>query len=405
MNAANREPEPQEPTIEAGSPADSTSPGGVPGGASNSGTSNTGASNGTKRSRRAKARMVAGATLAGLATLGNVSLAGGRAGAIVSGTSTPIEQAPWQVSLRAPDGHFCGGSIVDPRVIATAAHCTAGARPAEMEVRAGVTRHEDAGGQDRKVSRIIEHPDDGKGTADIALVVLAEPLQIGPKVQTIGLATEADVAGARTARVSGWGTTSETGEELPAELQSAEVPLIDDRTCSRDVKQQGEGEQVDVMRELCAEGAGKGSCYGDSGGPLVVTGADGSPKLAGVVSWGIECGKGPGMYAEVPAFEAWLHQGIESALSGSAHPAGPDRLPVDQYDEKPSADGDGGGDDEGAWEPGEEDMPGLEALLDLGDLLSQEDLLSEDEAQILAEAWRPLDLSEVFAGSGSVMDR
>ncbi len=387
----NREPEPQDPSTDGTSPR-------------------------TKRSRRARAHMMVGGALAGVAMLGGLSIAGGRAGAIVSGTATPIERVPWQVSLRAPDGHFCGGSIVDPRVVATAAHCTAGAQPADVQVRAGVTRHEDSGGQDRLVSRIIEHPDDGKGAADIALVVLSEPLELGPKVQTIGLATDADVARVKRARVSGWGTTSETGEALPAELQSAEVPLIDDEACSRSVGQQDES--VDTVRELCAEGVGKGSCYGDSGGPLVVAGADGSPKLAGVVSWGIECGKGPGMYAEVPAFEVWLRQGIEAGLSGSAHPAGPDRLPVDQYDEEPPAE------DEGAWEDdgrpeddsasednGDDGTPedDGEILLDLGDLLSQDELPEDEvlifEGEVLVfEDW-PADLAEMFAGIGSFIDR
>lgn len=47
---------------------------------------------------------------------------------------------------------------------------------------------------------------------------------------------------------------------------------------------------------------------GDGGGPLVCSGADGSIQLAGLVSWGIDCGHPgvPGVYVKVSHYLDWI---------------------------------------------------------------------------------------------------
>lgn len=343
-----------------------------------------------------RSRCLAGTVLAGVMAVGGLALTGSQAGAIVAGDPTPISEAAWQVSIQDEvEGHLCGGAIVSPTVVATAAHCTVGFDPTELTVRAGVDRHSDDGGQDRAVTRIMEHPDGDTGSSDLALLVLEQPLEPGPTVQPVGIATPEELEAASTGRFTGWGVTSEEAEELTDELHGTEVPLMDDLTCSRAVEEAeseldgGEGDSpddgtspmeedlpegsdgwIDAPRELCADGSDGGSCYGDSGGGLTITGADGSPKLAGIVSWGIECGDGPEVYTEVPAFTRWIEQGLEAAGTGGAHPDGEDRLPYDPEDweeEDPEWDEEW---DEG-WDEEDGDLPEgsdlLCAVIDAGD--------------------------------------
>lgn len=56
--------------------------------------------------------------------LGDFEVAGGLPGGrIVGGVTTTIEKHPWQVSVQFFGNHICGGSIIKPDVILTAAHC------------------------------------------------------------------------------------------------------------------------------------------------------------------------------------------------------------------------------------------------------------------------------------------
>lgn len=47
-------------------------------------------------------------------------------GKIVGGEPAEIEDYPYQISLLAYGSHSCGGSIIAPNKILTAAHCTEG---------------------------------------------------------------------------------------------------------------------------------------------------------------------------------------------------------------------------------------------------------------------------------------
>lgn len=67
--------------------------------------------------------MYLSAKLVLLATI--IALAHGlrREGRIVGGTTIPIGSAPYQVSLQYQGAHTCGGSIISPTFVLTAAQC------------------------------------------------------------------------------------------------------------------------------------------------------------------------------------------------------------------------------------------------------------------------------------------
>ncbi|NND73466.1 MAG: serine protease [Ilumatobacter sp.] len=275
--------------------------------------------------RRRRARILLAAALAA----GTFGVGAHDAAAVVEGTPTTASSNPWQVALSSDAEQFCGGSLVSDRVVVTAAHCVVGTSPGEITIRAGVTDLTSDAGQERNVTTIIEQPKYVTGTGDIAMLVLDRPFDASPDIATIAPATAEELAGATTATVSGWGVTSEQGEDASPVLLVAEVPLVDDVTCAP--------LGIDAGDELCAGGTGTDSCYGDSGGPLVVQSERG-PVLAGVVSWGEECGgPSPGVYAEVPTFADWI---AERVASPDAPPT--ERLPADagEFDDGDWDDGD-----------------------------------------------------------------
>ncbi len=249
------------------------------------------------------------------------------ADAIVGGSTISITRTPWQVSLQDANGLLCGGVILNERTVLTAAHCTTDATPADLTVRAGVTNVEDTSGQDRAVSTITENPLGVDSAGDLSILGLAQPLTFSNAVRPILLATPDQLVQAQRAFVSGWGSVSETGDSS-TELKGVELPLLSDGACS--ARLAADDASIEPTRELCADGNGTGSCYGDSGGPLVITIADGSPRLVGIVSWGVVCAQSPDVYAEVPAFTDWIKANMIGGSAPAPAPVGPASTPQPQ---------------------------------------------------------------------------
>ena len=269
-------------------------------------TDHTGAGRRPTPTRTRRRRLTA--TLLGVTSLVGLGLAGlgSPAGAVVDGRDTDIAETPYQVALLFDGGHGCGGSIVSDRVVVTAAHCTEGELVESLSILAGATDLDDEG-QRIAVQALIEHPGySSTQLGDVAVLVLAEPLEFNDRVQPIALATDDEVRSATTGIVSGWGALSESEEEgSPDTLQSAVVPMVSDEVCEISLG-------IDGATETCAGGTGTDSCYGDSGGPLAIE-VDGEPRLAGITSWGDECGGDtPGAYADVPAFADMIEAAMDA---------------------------------------------------------------------------------------------
>jgi secreted trypsin-like serine protease len=290
---------------------------------------------------------------------------------IVDGTDASITEFPFQVALYNPragspaKGFFCGGVILGPRAVATAAHCLIGERgqrsqPAEIEVLAGSTYLEptDPGSvQDPVVSATVD-PAYNPSTSDydVGVLRLARPLWSGvapvldgsDAIAPVGwagsqtalatlrsTATSASQTSAPTpAMVSGWGDLNpEPGgaPSYPLRLHKVSVPLVPTELCE---EAYATIEQAITPRMLCAGGGqpggsgGPDSCYGDSGGPLVAAGAAGqaSPTgdvLLGLVDFGNGCAQAgyPGVYVRVadPAVASFLNAGSPLASAGGVH--------------------------------------------------------------------------------------
>ncbi len=228
---------------------------------------------------------------------------------IIGGEETTIEENPFAVALTTPDGfQFCGGTIVAPTKVVTAAHCTEGSSPADIQVVAGRTSLSAGGGTTSGVTDIWIHPawDSSALKNDASVLTLDTPLSETP----LALASSADTdlyAPGATSTVLGWGVT-ESGSTSDT-LRKVDVPVAADDDCAASYPS-----DFDAASMVCAglaEG-GKDSCQGDSGGPLTAVAADGTRKLIGIVSWGQGCAEPGfyGVYGRVSAFHDELQDQI-----------------------------------------------------------------------------------------------
>jgi secreted trypsin-like serine protease len=224
----------------------------------------------------------------------------GAAPLIVGGTRASTEQYPNEVYLTNRNGfQFCGGTLVAPQKVVTAAHCALAYRMAELRVVAGRDDKQSRAGAVATLTRLWVHPlyADVQSGADVAVLTIDRRLPL----RTAAVA-EPTAAGlyqpGSLATVLGWGRTTEGG---PASryLRAAQVPLVADAECGRAYPNFA----ADSM--VCAgyRAGGVDTCQGDSGGPMIV-----GRTLIGISSWGSGCaqpGK-PGVYTRVSRYAALI---------------------------------------------------------------------------------------------------
>ncbi len=232
---------------------------------------------------------------------------------IIGGDDAEIESYPYQISLHVDGEHNCGGSIVSKTHIVTAAHCFAHVRnTSQLGVRAGSTYHAH-GGQLLNVSDYHLHPRYNETTIshDVAVIKLSKPLELGPAVAPIRLAS-ANAGYPETGtitNVTGWGTVEANTTSLPDTLQALESPVADRDECIERWRQfQGpEGSAFNVTDTMFCLGSfkdGETACHGDSGGPVAIDGT-----LVGIVSWGDRFCRSdyyPSVYSSISVLRGWI---------------------------------------------------------------------------------------------------
>ncbi|XP_044133425.1 ovochymase-1 [Bufo gargarizans] len=229
---------------------------------------------------------------------------------IVGGEESCPNCWPWQVMIKYQERFQCGGVILSPQWILTAAHCLPSFDPSRYHLVAGIHDRllNESSRQDRMVHTIAAHEMYSHITNDydIALIHLAEELTFNDFVRPICLPRmEEPLKPTSLCVVTGWGSTGEDGQ-YSNRLQQLQVPILDNGICNNSYYP-----GVISERMFCAgfpDTGGKDSCQGDSGGPLVCPSSNKSYVLFGIVSWGVGCArsKKPGVYTRVRSFLSWI---------------------------------------------------------------------------------------------------
>ncbi|XP_046654787.1 trypsin-1-like isoform X1 [Daphnia pulicaria] len=234
---------------------------------------------------------------------------------IVGGTEAIKNSWPGIVALKNNGRQFCGGSLMSPTHILTAAHCVAHMSSWDVsrltvELGMHVLKPISDAQVSKKVRRVTRHKGFDSRTLynDIAILTMESPVLFTSKISPVCLppAGSTDQYTDKDAAVIGWGALKEGGSQ-PNALQQVTVQIIANSKCKSSYGSDAPGGIVDHM--LCAAYPGKDACSGDSGGPLLVQSSPGSPWIqAGIVSWGIGCAqaKYPGVYTRVTSFMNWI---------------------------------------------------------------------------------------------------
>uniref|UniRef100_A0A8C0H4T2 Coagulation factor VII n=1 Tax=Chelonoidis abingdonii TaxID=106734 RepID=A0A8C0H4T2_CHEAB len=240
-------------------------------------------------------------------------------GRIVGGYVCPPGECPWQALIIENKKAKCGGSLLGPSWIVTAAHFKEltiyvnlmGLIPFLGEYRID---HEDEGEQERKVSEIIMHEKYIPQTTDhdIALLRLEAPVNFSDYVVPICLPEKqfatSELSSIRFSTVSGWGRLIEGGATA-AVLMRVDLPRVKTQECIQKAN-------LNITENMFCAGdlsGTKDSCKGDSGGPHV-TKYKNTSFLTGVVSWGKGCAtEGTyGVYTRVSKYLEWLNNHMDS---------------------------------------------------------------------------------------------
>lgn len=244
---------------------------------------------------------------------------------IIGGVPVEPGEHLWAVAIlyeRSPNlwRQYCGGTLIAPQWVVTAAHCQVQQGDRLIIGTADISRPSGQGayraGHFYTAASVYNHGDykvASKHDSDIALIRIdgATAVTPAPLLQRDEATTDGEGA-----TVIGWGHTIEGGNASDI-LRKVDIKFVDHPVCESNYRERNVTVTANM---LCAGEDGKDSCQGDSGGGLFVYDSDDDGetfgyRLAGVVSFGYGCARPryPGVYTKVTNFHEWINR----TMSGS----------------------------------------------------------------------------------------
>ncbi|KAM3966950.1 chymotrypsin-1 [Aphomia sociella] len=222
---------------------------------------------------------------------------------VVGGDYAPEEFGKFHASLQNLTGHHvCGGAVISPSHVVTAAHCIYGAEAQYIKVVVG-TNNLDSGGIQYDVETLDVHKEYDYNTRINDIAILKTNGFFNLQYVHILSVDDEELLEGDLVLLTGFGAQEPNGQSS-RQMHALNLTVFNQETCEYAMRYSREV----VHSMFCTfTQIGEGTCHGDSGGPLIK-----NNKLVGLVSWGIPCAVGfPDVHTRISSYANWIKEEIK----------------------------------------------------------------------------------------------